>query len=168
MANSSSRQGDPPKSRHPSAPRALLNLPQEIKNTVYKYVFDDAQLVIAIGWTKTRSVTASATYHLANRSATMVSKQMRKEALPVLLPKTLIIIQSAWSLMTLLRSHQSTEVFSAAKKVKLNLTTPARSHWPSLAAFKDLQTLHVDIVRHVKEGWGSCKAEITGVTQQLV
>lgn len=94
MANFTSPPDLSPGLATPRTPPTLLTLPLEIRIRIYEYVFGEAELrVIGLSGVLADGTRAGVSYHNANRSALRVSKQIRIEARPGILTRTVIVIQ---------------------------------------------------------------------------
>ena len=171
MDNTATNEGSTSNITAPQPAQAFLSLPLEIRIKVYEYVFGEAELEVAgLAGPWSNGKEPSVTYENANRSATVVCKQMREEARPVLLRQTVVILFDPfrthprrtptprraatlpWSqLRWLPKPEAQGEAYSRASMVVLKLTVRPmkrqKHEWQllSLKPFENLQRLDIEM-----------------------
>ena len=131
----------------------------------------DQDLWVRIWWGKTRDphrppgapqlrslaiFNPSVIYYTASRGATLVSKQFRQEAWPILLARTVIIIQATAAAHNLEQSIKQPEVFTKARTVVLKMGPRINNSTgrPRFLGFSNLRMLHVEYHRRIQLDFG--------------
>ena len=160
MATKASDSKPPSNLTATSPTRTLVSLPLEIKTRIYEFVFGEARLEIRTdrpspAGRRPDIYHPSVVYHNGNRAVTQVSKQVRQEARPIFLARTVIVIRSGAAMQYLEQSITQPEIFTKARTVELKMGTGSNNSrtWPWFAGCSNLRTLCIEYYRGIELSW---------------